>query len=101
VTSDLSGRWQLNPVLSENAEAKLARLHSPSSGGHGPGRHGGQSAGPSAQMVALRDRLLNPAAWFVLAKDGDCVTLTENDGRVTTLTPNGEKAQVDGLSQWT
>lgn len=38
---DLSGRWQLNRQLSENAEAKVESMQSQSSGGHGSGRHGG------------------------------------------------------------
>jgi len=41
--SDLSGRWSLNRELSENAQAKLERLHAAQGGrqgaGHGPGRH--------------------------------------------------------------
>jgi len=34
--SDLSGRWQLNRELSENAQAKLERMQSAQGSGHGP-----------------------------------------------------------------
>jgi hypothetical protein len=99
---DLSGRWQLNTALSENAQAKLERLHA-SASGHGPGRHGGGSVGPSAQMSEMRARLLNPAAWFVLTRDGDRITVTESDGHVLGMTANGEKARIgdhDVRTRW-
>jgi hypothetical protein len=93
---DLTGRWELNAMLSQNAETKLAQLHAGAAGEHGPRRHGRSSPDKSPPMAEMRDRLLNPAAWFVLTQDGDRVTLTGNDGRVRTMTANDRKANVGG-----
>ncbi len=94
----LSGRWTLNRELSENAEAKLERLHSSPGSGHGPARHGGggSGAGQSAQMEEVRRLLLNPASWFVVTGDGERIVLTDNDGRVRMLIANGLKEKVNG-----
>src|SRR5262245_26401170 len=103
---DLSGRWQLNAELSENAEPKLEAVHSGQSGGHGPGRHVGGlfGGGPSvAQMEEARDLLLNAPPWFVVRQDGERVVLTDNSGRVRTLTANGRKESMNGrevLTRW-
>lgn len=98
---DLSGRWQLNRELSENAQAKLEHMQSSQGGGHGPGRHGGVfgrwfGGGHSGQMEEARSRFLNAPASFTVRQDGDRIVLTESDGRVWTLTANGRMMEVDG-----
>ena len=98
---DLSGRWQLNRELSENAEAKLEHMQSSRSGGHGPGRHGGVlgrlfGGGHNAQMEEARKLVLNTPSSFSLTQDGDRIVLAESDGRVRTLTANGRKMKVNG-----
>jgi hypothetical protein len=95
---DLSGPWQLNRQLSESAEAKLERLQSSQSSGHGPGRHGGDGFGGShaTQMGDIRALLIAAPASFILTQDGDRIVLTESDGRVRTFTANGQKVRVDG-----
>lgn len=91
---DLSGRWTLNRELSESAEAKLDRLHSTQSSGHGPGRHGG--AGGRGEMEDLRRVLLTPAAWLTLTVDGDRIVITDSDGQVRRLSASGQKERVGG-----
>lgn len=98
---DLSGRWQLNRELSENAEAKLEQMHSSQRGGHGPGRHGGLlgglfSGGHNAQMEEARKLVLNAPSSFTLTQDGDRIVLTESGGHVRTLTANGRTIKVNG-----
>jgi len=101
---NLSGQWTLNRELSEDAQAKLERLHSSSQGrgsqggGHGPGRHGGagSGSGQSAQMDEVRDLLLDAPSWFTVTQNGERIVLTANDGRVRTLTANGRKEQING-----
>jgi hypothetical protein len=95
---DLSGRWQLNQQLSENAQAKVDRMQS--SQGHGPGRHGfgglfGRLFG-GGDMQEARDLVLKAPSSFTLTQDGDRIVLTGSDGRVRTLTPNGRKEKVNG-----
>jgi len=95
---DLSGRWQLNRELSENAQAKVDRMQS--SQGHGPGRHGfgglfGRLFG-GGDMQEARGLILNAPSSFTLKQDGDRIVLTGSDGRVRTLTANGRKEKVNG-----
>ncbi len=90
---DLSGRWQLNRELSENAQAKLERMQSAQGSGHGPGRHGG---GRNAQMEEARDLVLNAPASLVLTQDGDRIVLTGSEGRLRTLTANDRTEKVNG-----
>lgn len=90
---DLSGRWQLNRELSENAQAKLERMQSAQGSGHGPGRHGG---GRNAQMEEARGLVLSAPSSFVVMQDGDRIVLTDSDGRVRTLTANARKEKVNG-----
>jgi hypothetical protein len=102
---DLSGRWQLNPALSENAQEKVDRMQS--SQGHGPGRHGfgglfGRLFG-GGDMEEARRMVLNPPSSFTLTQDGDRIVLTGSDGRARTLTANGRKEKVnrpDVLTKW-
>jgi hypothetical protein len=98
VRPDLSGRWQLNQKLSENAQAKIDRMQS--SQGHGPGRHGfgglfGRLFG-GGDMEEARGRFLNAPASFTLTQDGDRIVVTGSDGRVRTLTANGRTEKVNG-----
>jgi hypothetical protein len=105
VRPDLSGRWQLNPQLSENAQQKLDRMQS--SQGHGPGRHGlgglfGRLFG-GGDMEEARRMVLNAPQSFTLTQDGDRVALTASGGKVRTLTANGRKEKINGrdvLTKW-
>ena len=95
---DLSGRWQFNAQLSENAQAKVDRMQS--SQGHGPGRHGlgglfGRLFG-GGDMQEARGLILNAPPSFTLTQDGDRIVVTGSDGRVRTLTANGRKEKVKG-----
>lgn len=95
---DLSGRWQFNAQLSENAQAKVDRMQS--SQGHGPGRHGlgglfGRLFG-GGDMQEARGLILNAPPSFTLTQDGDRIVVTGSDGRVRTLTANGRKEKVNG-----
>jgi hypothetical protein len=97
---DLSGRWRLNGELSEDAEAKLERMPSQSSGGHGAGRHGGLGGlfgGPQqSEMDEARHLLLDAPSWFVVRQDGERIVLTDSGGHVRTLNADGRKEKVDG-----
>lgn len=106
---DLSGRWTLNRDLSENAQAKIERMHASQGGGasqgHGPGRHGGggSGGGQAAQMNEVRDLLLDAPSWFTVTQDGERFVLTSNDGRVRRLTANGRKERINGrdvMTKW-
>jgi hypothetical protein len=95
---DLSGRWQFNAQLSENAQAKVDRMQS--SQGHGPGRHGlggifGRLFG-GGDMQEARGMIVNAPASFTLTQDGDGIVITGSNGRVRTLTANGRKEKVNG-----
>lgn len=102
---DLSGRWQFNPELSENAQKKVDQMQS--SQGHGPGRHGfgglfGRLFG-GGDMEEARRMVLNAPSSFTLTQDGDRIVLTSSDGRPRTLTANGRNEKVNGrdvLTKW-
>lgn len=102
---DLSGRWQLNPELSENAQQKVDRMQT--SHGHGPGRHGlgglfGRLFG-GGDMDQARRMVLNAPSSFTVTQDGHRIVLTSSDGRVRTLTANGQKEKINGrdvLTKW-
>ena len=88
---DLSGQWQLNRDLSEDAQAKFASM------GGGGGHHGGGQPGAQGQgMEEIRDRLLNAPTRLVVAQDDQKVVLTDDDGHVRTLPTNNRKVQIDG-----
>lgn len=101
---DLSGGWQLNRDLSEDAKAKLeSMLSSQPAGGHGPGRHGGLGrifggifGGGQATHAELEEVVVNAPTRFVLTQDNQRVVLTEPAGRVRTLPTNDRKVKVDG-----
>jgi hypothetical protein len=97
---DLTGRWQLNRELSENAEAKLEAMHSSQGGGHRPpaGMHGlgGLFGGAKDESEQARDMFLHRPTSFVVKQDGDRIELTDSDGRVRVLTSNGRKEKVNG-----
>src|SRR3990170_1426143 len=103
--ADLSGRWQINRELSENAQQKIDRMQS--SQGHGPGRHGlggifGRLFG-GGDMQEARRMLLDAPTSFTLAQDGNRIVLTGSDGRVRMLTANGQKEKLNGrdvLTKW-
>jgi len=86
---DLSGQWQLNRDLSEDAQAKFASM------GGGGGHHGGGQPGAQGQgMEEIRDRLLNAPTRLVVAQDDQKVVLTDADGHVRTLPTNNRKVQI-------
>jgi hypothetical protein len=93
---DLSGRWQLNPQLSENAQTKVDRMQS--SQGHGPGRHGGWLGRlfGGGDMQEARSLVVNAPSSFTLTQDGDRIVVTGADGRVRTLNASGRKEKVNG-----
>lgn len=97
VRPNLSGRWQLNAELSENAQTKVDRMQT--SQGHGPGRHFGGLFGRlfgGGDMEEARRLLLNAPSSFILTQDGDRIVLTGSDSRARTLTANGRKEKVNG-----
>jgi hypothetical protein len=102
---DLSGQWQLNRELSDNAQEKVDRMQS--SQGHGPGRHGfgglfGRLFG-GGDMEEARRMVLTAPPSFTLTQDGDRVILRGSDGRVRTLTATGRKEKINGrdvLTKW-
>jgi hypothetical protein len=92
---DLSGRWELNRDLSDDAKKKLESVQS--AGGHGPGRHfGGIFGGGQAAHAQLDDVIVNAPTAFVLTQDDEKVLLTEPSGRVRTLPTNNRKVKIDG-----
>lgn len=101
---DLSGRWELNRDLSEDAKSKLESMRSSQgAGGHGPGRHGGFGGifrgifgGGQAAHAQLEEVILDAPTSFLLSQDDQKVVLTESDGRVRTLATNNRKMKVDG-----
>lgn len=105
IRPDLSGRWQLNSELSENAQAKIDRMQS--SQGHGPRRHGlgglfGRLFG-GGDMEEARRMVLNAPASFTLIQAGDRIVVTGSDGRSRTLTASGGKEKVNGrdvVTKW-
>jgi len=98
---DLSGRWQLNPELSEDEHAKLEAMqasrgvnHRPPAGLHGLGKvfgGGGRDETPQA-----RDLFLRRSPSFFLKQRGERIEMTDSDGRVRVLTANGRTQKIDG-----
>jgi Spy/CpxP family protein refolding chaperone len=100
---DLTGQWQLNRDLSDDAREKLQSMGGgggdASGGGHGPGRHGGFFGifgGGRAAHAQLEEVILNAPSRFALTQDDQKVVLTEPNGRVRTLPTNNRKVKVDG-----
>lgn len=111
VRPDLTGEWQLNPELSEDAQEKLQNMgggdvgrggHGPGHGGgagrggHGPGRRGDDGRAEERQFEEAHNLILNAPARFVLTQDDQKVVLTEPDGLVRTLPTNYRKVKVGG-----
>jgi hypothetical protein len=97
---DLTGRWQLNRELSENAEAKLEAMHASQGGGHRPpaGMHGlgGLFGGGKDETEQAREMFLHRPTSFVVKQDGDRIEFTDSDGRVRVVTANARKEKVNG-----
>lgn len=104
---DLTGQWQLNSDLSDDAREKLQSMGHGSGdadrGGHGPGRHGGFGGifgsifgGGRAAHAQLEDVILNAPTRFALTQDDQKVVMTEPNGRVRTFPTNNRKVKVDG-----
>lgn len=104
---DLSGSWQLNRDLSDDAQEKVQSMRGGAAdagqGGHGPGRHGGLGrifggifGGGRASHTQLEDVVVNAPTRFVLMQDDQKVVLTEPGGRVRTLPTNNRTVKVDG-----
>lgn len=85
---DLTGQWQLNRDLSEDAQAKFGGIAG------GGGHHGGGGHGQG--MEEIRNLLLNAPTRLVVAQDDQKVVLTEADGHVRTLATNNRTVKVDG-----
>lgn len=116
VRPNLSGAWQLNRDLSEDAQRKLQSMgdggehggrgsggsHGPDhagrgGGGHGPDGHaGGRAQQDTRAQLEAQNLILNAPTRFVLTQDDQKVVLTEPDGRVRTLPTNNRKVKVDG-----
>jgi hypothetical protein len=107
---DLTGEWQLNPNLSENAEQKIQDMHGEGGqaghhggfggGGGGQGGHhgggGGAGSGGQSGMAEMRELILNPPTRFVVTQDERQVVLTEPEGRVRELPTNNRKVKIGG-----
>lgn len=108
---DLTGQWQLNRDLSDDAREKLQAMHGGSGhtggGGHGPGRHGGfggllggifggGGAGSEEMHAQLEEVIVNAPARFDLTQDDQKVVLTEPNGHVRTLPTNNRTVRIDG-----
>lgn len=84
---DLTGQWQLNRDLSDDAQAKFASM------GGGGGHHGG---GRGQGMDDIRNLLLIAPTRLVVAHDDQKVVLTEPDGHSRTLPTNNRVVKIDG-----
>lgn len=102
---DLTGHWQLNRDLSDDAQEKFQSMgdgarHADRGGrpsGHGPGRHGeGGGRSNEKQLEEVHNLILNAPARFVLTQDDQKIVLTEPDGGVRTLPTNNRKVKIDG-----
>lgn len=94
----LSGRWQVNRALSENAEAQLERAQSPQ-GGHRPpaGLHGLAGLfGGHDETEQAREAFLHRPSSFVVTQDDERIVVTDSNGRVRALTATGRPEKVDG-----
>src|SRR5215510_9011992 len=103
VRPNLTGQWQLNRDLSDNAREKLQNMGGSGGdadgGGHGPGHRGGSGGsggGGQAAHAQLGEMILSAPIRVVLTQDDQKVVLTEPDGRVRTLPTNNRKVKVDG-----
>jgi hypothetical protein len=90
---DLSGRWQLNRELSEDAQDKLKSMRG---GGRHIGCAGGQRGGGAGMHAQLEEVILNPPTSFILTQDDQKVVLAQPDGHVRTLLTDNRKVKVDG-----
>ena len=100
---DLSGRWQLNRELSEDAQVKLERMRSVPGSGHAPPSHGfgglfsGLFGGEhNAEMDKARELIRNAPPLLVVRQDGDRIVLTHSDGGTRTLNVNGRRDKTNG-----
>jgi hypothetical protein len=84
---DLTGQWQLNRDLSDDAQGKFASIG-------GGGHHGG--GGPGRGMEEIRNLLVNAPTRLVVAQDDQQVVLTEPNGHVRTLLTSNRKVKIDG-----
>jgi polyhydroxybutyrate depolymerase len=96
---DLSGRWVLNPTLSEDAREKLqeamgGRAAGGGRAGGGAARLGGRAGAGQAGEAreALRGLAVAPAALSIVQSGSD-VTITDADDRSQTLRPDGRKVK--------
>jgi hypothetical protein len=89
---DLTGHWQLNRDLSEDAQAKLAGM------GAGGGHHGGggQQGANGQGIEEIRNLLLDAPTRLVVAQDDQKVVLTDPDGHARTLPTNNRAVKIDG-----
>jgi hypothetical protein len=83
---DLTGQWQLNRELSDDAQAKFASMG-------GGGQHGG---GRGHEVEETRNLIVNAPTRLVVAQDDQKVVLTEPNGHVRTLPTNNRKVKIDG-----
>jgi hypothetical protein len=110
----LTGKWQLNPKLSEDALEKLRSVggegghagrgerpgdhgpgHDGRPDGHGPDHRGGGRA-EEKQWEEARNLILNAPPRFVLTQNDQKVVLTEPNGHVRTLPTNNRNVKIDG-----
>jgi len=98
---DLTGHWQLNRDLSEDAQAKFAGMgggggHHGGGGGGGGHHSGGQPGAQGQGMEEILNRLLNAPTRLVVAHDDQKVVLTDAEGHVRTLPTNNHTVKIDG-----
>jgi hypothetical protein len=86
---DLSGHWQLNRDLSEDAFVKLLAIM-----GSGGGHHGGGGHGQGAEEI--HNFLVNAPTSFAITQKDEAVVLTESNGHVRTLPTNDRAVKIDG-----
>ncbi len=91
VRPNLSGTWQLNRNLSEDAQEKMQRMGGGSE--HGGGGHHAGGGGHGSEVQKL---ILNAPTRFVLTEDDKKVVLTEPDRHAQMLPTNNATVKVDG-----
>jgi hypothetical protein len=109
----LTGRWQLNKELSEDARAKLAEARErggrpggggmggrPGGGGRGGGRPGGMGGGQRPEGPgAMRIRaLLDPPQTLIITGNDAELTLDGGDGVLVRLNIDGRRYKPEGGS---